>query len=78
MKATIENDVLVIDGSVKHCPYQPVIPYQENTALGAKTGFIRQPCGKWCAHFRVNVVDDKPRSVALWCTTNRYELDQAL
>lgn len=77
MIAEIKNEQLFVDGQVKHCPYQPVIPYQENAALGVKSGFIRQPCGQWCALFRVNYKDNNPVSVGLWCCQIRYELNRA-
>ena len=82
MKNELQNGILIIDGLPKFCPYQqPVMHIEQQTALAMqaqqpKMSYTHQPCGEWCALFKKNFTDGQLRSVGLWCSTLRIEINQ--
>lgn len=82
MKTELSNGILIIDGLPKFCPYQqPQMHMEQPQALSISTqqqpkiSYTHQPCGEWCALFKKNVTDGKVRSVGLWCSTLRIEIN---
>ena len=82
MNNELSNGILLIDGLPKFCPYQqPLMQVEQQPALSISTQqqqkftYTHQPCGEWCALFKKNYTDGKLRSVALWCSTLRIEIN---